>query len=255
MPFFSALRFQFLSLFNQKNSLVMLSIFLIYGVSSFFIYGVESSLFESVYFVFYAPRAPIIDLLRALLFILSFIIICSNFIQSEVSGKNHSILLRLKSTKVYFHSLFITMLFYVFLFVLLCYFVIALLFLIFSKIEVAQSSFNFATIDGYALIRQYILVSLSIIMLLFMNYIFILLVRKAEIATFLILILFVSAFNFVSSHFKQSIYIPFLYGFFEPSAIMEVENYILKIVIACVSNIFLYIICYWINQRKKDVFS
>lgn len=224
MAFFSALRFQSMTLWSQKNSWILLIAFLLYGMSSFLTYGTESSLFGGIYAVFYTPRIPLLDLFRALLFMLPFILICTHERRT-----NHYILLRLKSTKIYVNSLLMAMILYVFFFVFMSYMIIAALLFISHQVGTIQSSSNFIMINGSALIQQYVFISLSIIAFVLINYLLILVVKKAEIATCILIVLFASTYYFLAKH-------PYLW-------------------IALISCLFLYTICYWFMQRKNDVFS
>lgn len=254
MTFFSIIRFQSMLLISRKNSIMMILLFSLYSISSIATSEVDVSLSESIYTFFSISRMSLLDLFRTLLFVLSFITICTYFIENEVSSKNSYVLLRIKSTKVHFHGLFITMILYIFVFVLVSYLVIILVYFIFHSIDAVSIDLGILT-DNYVLLQQYILISLSIVMLVLLDYLFLLLVKKIENAIILIIILWTSSFFYLASHINQSMYIPFLYGFFESIMNTENSNYLLKIGIACISNIILYILCYLINQRRNHIFS
>ncbi|MEG0259293.1 MAG: hypothetical protein RR651_05415 [Lysinibacillus sp.] len=255
MKFFSVFHFHYVNLFDKKNSLIMMICLLIYCLSSFLIYGAESPTFEAVYFVFYAPRVPTLDLFRALLLVLSFLLIFTHFFQTEVRGRSSYILLRIKNMKLYFHSLFSVMILFTFVFVIIGYVIALLLTFIFSKVEITQTESLSYTINGSVLCQQYLLLALSITALLLINNVIVLLIKNIEIATVILVLIFIGSFYFVSMYPNQYLYIPFLYGFFDFQSNLADREYLLEVTILCFSSIVLYGISYLIYRGRKDFFS
>lgn len=254
MKFFSAFRFHYVNLFNKTNSLIMMICLLIYCLSSFLIYGAESPTYEAIYFVFYAPRIPTLDIFRALLLVLSFLLICTHFIQTELKERSSYILLRIKCMKLYFHSLALMMILFAFVFVIIGYVIAVLLTLIFYKVEIIQTESLSYTINGAVLFQQYLLLTLSITALLLINNVIILVIKNIEIATVILLVIFIGSFYFVSLYPAQYLYIPFLYGFFDSQSNLVDREYLLEVGILCFSSIVLYGISYLIYRGRKDLF-
>lgn len=255
MKIFSVFRFHYVNLFKKTNSLIVMICLLIYCMSSFLIYGVGSPTYEAVYFAFYAPRVPTLDLFRALLLVLSFLLICTHFIQTDVRERSSYILLRIKSMKLYFHSLFSMMILFTFVFVLIGYVIALLLTFVFYKVEIPQTDSLSYDINGFVLCQQYLLLALSIIALLLINNVIVLLIRNIEIATVLLVLLFIGSFYFVSMYPNQYLYIPFLYGFFDFHPNLADRDFLLEVIVLCFSSIILYGISYFIYLGKKDFFS
>lgn len=255
MHFFSVFRFHYVNLFNKTNSLIMIICLLIYCLSSFLIYGVDSTIYKTVYFIFYVPRIPTLDLFRSLLLVLSFLLICTHFIQTEVRVRSIYILLRIKNMKLYFHSLFLIMLLFTFIFLIIGYVIAMLLTFIFYKLNISQAELFSYTINWKELCQQYLLLALSITVLLLINNIIVLLFKNIEIATVTFVLLFISSFYFVSMYPDQYLYVPFLYGFFNFQSYLVERAYILEISILCFNCIVLYGISYLVYRGRKDFFS
>lgn len=255
MNFFSIFRFHYVNLFNKKNSLIMIGCLLIYCLSSFLIYNAESNTYTTVYFIFNSPRIPTLDLFRALLLVLSFVLVCTHFMQTEIRLRSIYILLRIKSNKLYFHSLFSTMILFTVIFMTISYIIAFLLTFVFFKIAIFNVESFSQTIDSHILYQQYLLLTLSIITLLISNMIIILLIKNSELSTVIFILLFVSSFYFICTNPNNYLYIPFLYGFFNPTTHLVDKVYPLKITILCFSCITLYGISYFIYLRRKDFFS
>lgn len=257
MNFFSVFRFHYVNLFKKTNILIVMVFFLIYCVSSFLIYGVAPTYdtLTSVYFVFYAPIIPTLDLFRALLLVTVFLLLFNHFIQTELRDRSSYILLRIKSTKLYFHSLLSTMMVFTFVFILIGYVIALLLTFVFYKVEIPQAEQFLYDINWDLLLQQYLLIVLSIILLISINNVMVLLFKNIEIATLIIFLLFICSFYSLLFNPNQYIYIPFLYGFFNFQPSIGDRAFLLECIILCVSNIVLYMLSYFIYQRKKDFFS
>lgn len=254
--FFSIFRFHYVNLFSKKNSLIMIICLLIYCLSSFLIYGVDSNKYTTVvYFIFNSPRIPTLDLFRTLLLVLSFILVCTHFMQTEIRLRSIYLLLRVRSMNLYFHSLFSTMILFTFVFMTIGYLLGFLLTFIFFKIDGINGNSFSQTISSYAICQQYFLLILSSISLLLINKIIVLLIKNSEIATVLFIFLFISSFYLVCINTDFYLYMPFLYGFFNFSDHLIDKAYALKIAILCFSCIILYGISYSIYRRRKDFFS
>ena len=257
MNILSVCRFHYVNLFKKKNILIMTVFLLIYAVSSFLIYEdtPANNIVASVYFVFYAPIVPTLDLFRALLLVTGFLLLFNDFIQTELRDRSSYILLRIKNTKLLFHSLSSTMILFTFVFILIGYVIALLLALIFYKGEMPQTELFLFDINWQLPFQQYLLLVLSIILLLFINHIIVLLSKNIEVATLIILILLIGSFYVVLFNPNQYIYAPFLYGFFNFQPSIEDRSFLLELTILCISNIALYTLSYFIYQRKKDLFS
>ena len=257
MNILSVFRFHYVNLFKKTNILIVMVFLLIYCVSSFLIYGAAPTydILASVYFVFYAPIIPTLDLFRALLLVTVFLLLFNHFIQTELRDRSSYILLRIKNMKLYFHSLLSTMMLFTFVFILIGYVIALLLTFVFYKVEIPQTEQFLYDINWRLLFKQYLLLVLSIILLLFINNVIVLLFKNIEIATLIIFILFICSFYYVLFNPNQYIYIPFLYGFFNFQPSIGDRSFLLESTILCISNIVLYMLSYFIYQRKKDFFS
>lgn len=257
MNILSIFRFHFVNLFKKKNILIVIAFLLIYCLSSFLIYedAPTNNILASVYFVFYAPIIPILDLFRALLLITVFILLFNDFMQTELRDRSSYILLRIKNTKLLFHSLLSSIMLFTVVFIMIGYVIALLLALIFYKGDMPQTELFLFDINWQLLFQQYLLLILSIILLLFINHMIVLLFKNIEVATLIILILFIGSFYAILFNPNQYIYTPFLYGFFNFQPSIEDRAFLLEFTILGISNITLYTLSYFIFQRKKDLFS
>lgn len=257
MNLFSVFRFHYVNLFKKTNILVVMVFLLIYCVSSFLSYGAAptSDALASVYFVFYAPFIPTLDLFRALLLVTGFLLLFNQFIQSELKDRSSYILPRIKSTKLFFHSLWAAMMAFIFIFVLIGYVIALLLTFVFHQAEISQTEQFLSDINWASLVQQYLLLVLSVILLLSINLVMILLFKNIEIATLIIFLLFICSFYSVLFNPDQYLYIPFLYGFFNFQPSLGDRAFLLECVILCSSNLVLYLLSSVIYQKKKDLFS
>lgn len=255
MSLFSVFHFQYLNLFTWKNNLTMFVFLFIYSLTSIFLYEPSTSIYYSLFSVFYSPRIPLLDLFRALLFVMSFIILFNQFFHQKLKEQSSNLLLRIRSTKLYFHTslcmMFLFIIFYVF-FTYILILLINLLTMTRGDIQVKDSAHS---ITNIVIGQQYILIVLTISLLLLINHLLVLLIYKKEIATMVFLVLFIGSFNYMSHLARDSSLLSQWFGFFYRYSTVTTVDYFYKCLILLFGIVVLYRFSYIVFQRKKDFFT
>lgn len=217
MIFFHIIRYQSLYLFKPFTFWFFFVCFILNALLSYFLYSSFMPIdnLKATTFVFYLPINISIDVFRIILLILPFLLFYNMNIQREMEERSVYILLRIKSFKIWFHSLMLITFIFTFSFILLGYLItygiVSFLpsheyIITFNKLQLENNLFY--------LLEQYILLSLSLVLILFLNTLFIFLIENIEVSTILTLLVLLIPTVIGNLSPQTTTYFPTTYGFF-----------------------------------------
>ena len=201
--------------------------------------------------MFFLPINPNLDLFRWILLLLPFLLITHSFLFQNLKESPTYLLLRMKDSMQWFHSLFVTS--FVFIIFNLCMgFILTRAVVFFHPYDATKSLYSLAILNNWVFIRDlFFIFALSIIFLSLLNTLFVFVINNSNGAFLLTILCIFASFTFSSIFPFLSTWNPITHSLF---ALHSLNNHTIKwyYLSLILYIMFIYVVIYILFKYRKE---